>query len=65
MAKQLLGAKDVANRLNISRAKFYDLQSKLIAAGLKSTRVGKTRKYLESSLEELIDKSIRTERPLV
>ena len=65
MAKQLLTSMQVAKRLGICRARFYDLQPKLIAKGLKVTRVGKYKKYLESSLEELIDKAISTDRPVV
>ena len=65
MSKQLLNAKDVAARLGICRAKFYVLRPRLVAKGLKGTRVGKNMKYLESSLEELIDKDISTGQPLV
>ena len=65
MAKQLLTSMQAAKRLGIGRAKFYVLRSKLVARGLKGTRVGKNMKYLESSLEELIDKAICTGQPLV
>ena len=65
MSKQLLNAKDVAARLGICRAKFYVLRPKLVAKGLKGTRVGKNMKYLESSLEEPIDKAISTGQSLV
>ena len=65
MAKQLLTSLQVANRLNISRAKFYVLRPKLVAKGLKGTRVGKNMKYLESSLEELIQTAVDTDTPLV
>jgi hypothetical protein len=65
MAKQLLTPLQAAKRLGICRAKFYVLRPKLVAKGLKGTRVGKNMKYLESSLEELIDKAIRTGQPLV
>ena len=65
MAEQLLKPMEVARRLGICRAKFYVLRPKLVAKGLKGTRVGKNVKYLESSLEELIDTAIRTGLPLV
>jgi len=65
MAKQLLTPLQAAKRLGICRAKFYVLRPKLIAKGLKGTRVGKNMKYLESSLEELIQTAVDTDTPLV
>jgi predicted transcriptional regulator len=53
MSKQLLKAKDVAKRLNISMSNFYRIRTRLIAKGLKCTTIGGGTKYLESSLEEL------------
>jgi predicted DNA-binding transcriptional regulator AlpA len=65
MSKQLLKAKDVAARLSISMANFYRIRAKLIAKGLKTTRIGSSTKYLESSLDKLIDRAINADRPLV
>ena len=65
MAKQLLTPLQAAKRLGICRAKFYVLRPKLVARGLKGTRVGKTMKYLESSLDKLIQTAVDNERPLV
>jgi predicted DNA-binding transcriptional regulator AlpA len=65
MAKQLLTTKQTAQRLGISRANFYRIRAKLIAKGLKTTRIGSSTKYLESSLDKLIDRAINADRPLV
>ena len=45
---------DVASRLSVSRTTFYEIRPKLIALGLKTVKVGKYVKYLESSLDRLI-----------
>jgi predicted DNA-binding transcriptional regulator AlpA len=65
MSKQLLKAKDVAARLSISMSAFYRVRSKLLAKGLKHTTIGGSTKYLESSLEKLIQTAVDNERPLV
>ena len=65
MAKQLLTTKQTAQRLGISRANFYRIRAQLIAKGLKTTRIGSSTKYLESSLDKLIDRAINADRPLV
>ena len=65
MSKQLLKAKDVAKRLNISMSNFYRVRTRLIAKGLKFTTVGSGTRYLESSLEKIIDRAINADRPVV
>ena len=65
MSKQLLKAKDVAARLSISMPTFFRLRTKLLAKGLKSIKVGGGTKYLESSLDKIIDRAINADRPLV
>ena len=56
MSKQLLNAKDVAARLGICRAKFYVLRPKLVAKGLKGTRLGedKSEFYIPTALDTLV-----------
>ena len=65
MAKQLLTTKQTAQRLGISMPTFFRLRTKLLAKGLKCTKIGSGTKYLESSLDKLIDKAITMDRPLV
>ena len=65
MSKQLLKAKDVAARLSISMPTFYRVRAKLLAKGLKTTTIGSGTKYLESSLDKLIERAINADRPLV
>ncbi len=65
MAEQLMTPMDVARKLRISRATFYRFRGKLIAAGLKMIVVGEYKKYLESSLDRLIQKSAEEGRPLI
>ena len=65
MAKQLLTTKQTAQRLGISMATFYRIRSKLLAKGLKTTTIGSGTKYLESSLDKMIDRAINADRPLV
>ena len=64
MARQLLTTRQVENRLGIGHTKFYELRAKLIAKGLKTARVGKRTKYLESSLDQIIDRAINTDMPI-
>ena len=65
MANQLLTTKQTAERLGISMPTFFRLRTKLLAKGLKCTKVGSSTKYLESSLDKLIDRAINADRPLV
>ncbi len=65
MGEQLLNPMDVAGKLKISRTTFYAIRPQLIARGLKTLKVGKNIKYLESSLDALIRKCVEEERPLV
>jgi predicted DNA-binding transcriptional regulator AlpA len=58
MAKQLLTTRQAAARLEVSRATFYRMRSKLIARGLKRIKIGGYTRYLESSLEKVIDKAM-------
>jgi hypothetical protein len=64
MAEQLLKPMDAAERLKVKRTKFYDIRPRLIAMGLKTVRVGKQVKYLESSLDRLICKAAETGQTL-
>ena len=64
MAKQLLTTRQAAQRLGISLASFYRMRSTLIAKGLKHTKVGNGTRYLESSLDKLIDRAINADRPI-
>ena len=54
MPETLLNPMEVARRLRVKRTAFYELRPKLIALGLKTVRIGKTTKYLESSLDKVI-----------
>lgn len=65
MARQLLTTRQTAQRLGISMTTFYRVRAKLMAKGLKSTKVGSGTKYLESSLDKLIDRAINAGRPVV
>ena len=58
MSEQLLKTKDVANRLSVPLSTFYRLRAKLIAQGLKRVKVGKSTRYLESSLDKVILKMV-------
>ena len=62
--EKLLNPNEAAVKLGISRPSFYKLKTKLIAKGMKKVRVGKSDKYLESSLDVLIRKSAEAEKPL-
>jgi sugar-specific transcriptional regulator TrmB len=64
MAEQLLKPMDAAERLKVKRTKFYDIRPRLIAMGLKTVRVGKQVKYLESSLDALIKRCAETGQTL-
>ena len=64
MAKQLLTTRQTAQQLGISMATFYRIRSRLLAKGLKYTKVGNGTKYLESSLDKLIDRAINADRPI-
>ena len=54
MPETLLNPMEVAKRLRVKRTAFYEERPKLIALGLKTVRVGKYTKYLESSLDKVI-----------
>jgi len=65
MSEQLLNPMDVAGKLKVGKTTFYAIRPKLIARGLKTLRIGKQVKYLESSLDRLIAKCAANEQPLV
>jgi hypothetical protein len=65
MGEQLLTPTDVAKKLRISRAKFYQIRVRLMARGMKKVMVDSCTKYLESSIDRMILKSAETETPLV
>ena len=65
MARQLMTAIEVAKRLDVSQATFYRIRVKLMAKGLKATTIGHGTRYLESSLDRIIDTAINSDRPLV
>ena len=52
---------EVAKRLRVKRTAFYEERPKLIALGLKTVRIGKYTKYLESSLDRVILKLVEME----
>ena len=54
-----------ADQLEVSRATFYRMRPKLIARGLKCIKIGGTVRYLESSLEKVIDAALKNDSPLV
>ena len=58
MAKRFMTTTQAAARLEVSRATFYRMRPKLIARGLKRIKIGGYTRYLESSLEKVIDKAI-------
>jgi hypothetical protein len=64
MSEQLLTPIQAARKLGISRAKFYVLRASLIARGMKRVTVGSHIKYLESSLEKLIQRAAENGKPL-
>ena len=64
MAEQLLTPEGVAKKLKISRTTFYDLRPRLIANGIKTMKVGKNIKYLESSIDALIRRCVETGQPM-
>ena len=65
MANQLLTTRQAAEKLGVSLAAFYRIRTKLLAKGLKHTKVGRSTKYLESSLDKIIDRAINADRPVV
>jgi predicted DNA-binding transcriptional regulator AlpA len=64
MAKQLLTTRQTMQRLGVSPATFYRIRAKLMARGLKHTKIGKRTKYLESSLDKVIERAINAGRPI-
>lgn len=64
MSEQLLTPEGVAKKLRISRTTFYDLRPRLIANGIKTMKVGKNIKYLESSIDALIRRCVETGQPM-
>ena len=65
MARQLLTPLQTMQRLGISQATFYRIRAKLLAKGLKRTTIGHSTKYLESSLDKIIDAAVMNDAPLV
>ena len=64
MAEKLISRQDAAEMLGVSTRTFSRIKAKLIARGLKSVKVGRYTKYLQSSLDNLILKAIRTGKDL-
>jgi hypothetical protein len=65
MSEKLLTPTDVyRGKLRISRAKFYRIRFRLIAAGMKVVVIDGSTKYLESSIDEMILRSANEGRPL-
>ena len=64
MSEKLLTPIQAARKLGISRAKFYVLRTSLTARGMKRVTVGSHIKYLESSLEKLINRAAESGKPL-
>ena len=64
MPEQLLKPMEVADRLKLSRTAFYAARPKLIAKGLKAVQLGKHIKYLESSLDRIIQTAVENDTPL-
>jgi hypothetical protein len=64
MAENLLTTSDILKKIRVSRATFYRFRGRLIANGLKTIKVGTYTKYLESSLDRLIQKCAEEGRPL-
>lgn len=64
MAEQLLSPTDTAKKLRISRAKFYAIRGRLMAAGMKKIIIDGNTKYLESSIDRLILKAAETEKSI-
>lgn len=62
--EQLLRPKEVYTKLRISKSKFYRIQSKLIAAGMKRVRIDGNNKFLESSIDKMIRRAAETETPI-
>ena len=63
-SEQLLRPSEVYRKLRISKSKFYRIQGRLVAGGMKRVRIDGNCKYLESSIDEMIRKAAETERPL-
>ena len=65
MSERLLTPTDVyRQKLRISRAKFYRIRARLIAAGMKPVVIDGSTKYLESSLDAMILKAASEWRAL-
>jgi hypothetical protein len=66
MPEQLLGMRDVCNRLGrISRSTFLRIEPSLIAKGLQKAMVGRTHVYRESSLDGLLHDLFAQENPSI
>jgi len=63
-SEQLLRPSEVYRKLRISKTKFYRIQGRLLANGLKRIRIDGNCKYLESSIDEMIRRAAETEMPL-
>lgn len=64
MPEQLLTPTNVKDKLKISRSKFYRIRGRLIANGMQTVKIDGSVKYLESSIDELIQRCAREGRPL-
>lgn len=63
-SEQLLRPTEVYRKLRISKSKFYRIQSRLIAAGMKRVKIDGNNKFLESSIDEMIRRAAETETPI-
>lgn len=66
MPQQLIGITEVCKALKISRDTFYRREAGLLADGLKEVNMkgGKARRFLQSSLDELLLKAAQTGNPI-
>jgi len=62
--ERLLTPEQVAEQLGISRSQFYRLKPALIAKGMRTVVVGRRRKFIESSLDRVIQTASEKEMAL-
>ena len=63
--EQLLTPTQVYRKLSISRSKFYRIRARLLANGVRTIWIDGSLKYLQSSIDRLIERCVRNGRPLV
>ena len=64
MPERLLTPEQVAEQLGIPRSQFYRLKPALIAKGMRTVVVGRRRKFIESSLDRVIQTASEKEMAL-